>query len=123
MPRVLIIEDNPNNMELMTFLLETHGYEVLQSFSGQDGIARALKDRPDFILLDIQLPDIMGTEVLQRIRRAPGGEQVPIIAVTSFAMAGDEERLLKAGCNGYIEKPINPDLVMDQIRRIVEKPT
>lgn len=123
MPRVLIIEDNPNNMELMTFLLETQGYEVLQSFSGQDGIARALKDRPDFILLDIQLPDIMGTEVLQRIRRAPGGEHVPIIAVTSFAMAGDEERLLKAGCSGYIEKPINPDLVMDQIRRIVEKPT
>ena len=123
MPRVLIIEDNPNNMELMTFLLETHGYEVLQSFSGLDGVARALADRPDFILLDIQLPDIMGTEVLQRIRVAPEGAQVPIIAVTSFAMAGDEERLLRAGCTGYIEKPINPDLVMEQIRRIVEKPT
>lgn len=122
MQRVLIIEDNANNMELMTFLLEAHGYQVLQAFGGLEGVARALGDRPDFVLLDIQLPDIMGTEVLRRIRSAAEGATVPIIAVTSFAMAGDEERLLAAGCNGYIEKPINPELVMDQIRRIVGDP-
>ncbi|HMP75599.1 MAG TPA: response regulator [Kiritimatiellia bacterium] len=121
MPRVLVIEDNINNMDLITFILETNGCEVLKAYTGLEGVKRAVDDRPDFILLDIQLPDITGTEVLQLIRREHVCSAIPIIAVTSFAMAGDEERLLAAGCTGYIEKPINPEIVMDQIRRIVEK--
>lgn len=117
--RVLVIEDNVNNMDLMEFILQSHSYDVIKAFSGRAGVEAAERETPDFILLDIQLPDIMGTEVLRQIRAAPSGKSVPIIAVTSFAMSGDEERLLAAGCNGYIEKPINPDIIMDQIKRIV----
>lgn len=119
MKRVLVIEDNINNMELMEFILETSGYEVMKAFNGRDGVTMAREKSPDFILLDIQLPDIMGTEVLTLIRSLPEGRHVPVIAVTSFAMAGDEERLMAAGCNGYIEKPINPDLIINQIERII----
>lgn len=117
MKRVLVIEDNEDNMELITFILERNGYRTLRAFNGLDGVAAAAAERPDFILLDIQLPDIPGTEVLRRIRESETA--VPIIAVTSFAMAGDRERLLAAGCNGYIEKPIDPERVMGQIARVI----
>ncbi|HMP90138.1 MAG TPA: response regulator [Kiritimatiellia bacterium] len=123
MKRALIIEDNINNMELMGFILESHGHVVYKSYNGRDGIATAIRERPDFILLDIQLPDIMGTEVLALLRKEPGLEHTPIIAVTSFAMAGDEQRLIAAGCTGYIEKPINPDIIFQQIQRITETET
>lgn len=117
--RALVIEDNENNMELMTFILETNGYKTIRANNGQQGIELALKEKPDFILLDIQLPDIMGTDVLKIIRESEKGHNIPIIAVTSYAMAGDRERLLTAGCNGYIEKPIDPLVVVDQIKKIV----
>ncbi len=117
--RALVIEDNENNMELMTFILETNGYKTIRANNGQQGIELALKEKPDFILLDIQLPDIMGTDVLKIIRESEKGHNIPIIAVTSYAMAGDRERLLTAGCNGYIEKPIDPLVVIDQIKKIV----
>lgn len=119
MKKVLVIEDNENNMELITFILESHNYQVLKAFSGRAGYEQALREQPDFIILDIQLPDIMGTEVLRMIRGDERGLQIPIIAMTSYAMAGDEQRLLAGGCNGYIEKPINPDVVMGQIQRIL----
>jgi CheY-like chemotaxis protein len=117
--RALVIEDNENNMELMTFILETNGYKTIRANSGQQGIELALNEKPDFILLDIQLPDIMGTEVLQMIRESEKGQNIPIIAVTSYAMAGDRERMLTAGCNGYIEKPIDPLVVVEQIKKVV----
>jgi CheY-like chemotaxis protein len=117
--RALVIEDNENNMELMTFILETNGYKTIRASTGQQGIELALKEKPDFILLDIQLPDIMGTEVLQMIRESEKGQNIPIIAVTSYAMAGDRERMLTAGCNGYIEKPIDPLVVVEQIKKVV----
>ena len=117
--RALVIEDNENNMELMTFILETNGYKTIRASTGQQGIELALKEKPDFILLDIQLPDIMGTEVLQMIRDSEKGQNIPIIAVTSYAMAGDREKLLTAGCNGYIEKPIDPLVVVDQIKKVI----
>jgi CheY-like chemotaxis protein len=117
--RALVIEDNENNMELMTFILETNGYKTIRANSGQQGIELALNEKPDFILLDIQLPDIMGTEVLQIIRESEKGHNIPIIAVTSYAMAGDRERLLTAGCNGYIEKPIDPLVIVDQIKKVI----
>jgi len=115
----LVIEDNENNMELMTFILETNGYKTIRASTGQQGIELALKEKPDFILLDIQLPDIMGTEVLQMLRDSDKGQNIPIIAVTSYAMAGDRERMLTAGCNGYIEKPIDPLVVVDQIKKVI----
>ena len=117
----LIIEDNDDNLVLISALLERGGYRTIAAMTGETGFALALKERPDLIILDIQLPDINGTEVLRKIRAEERGKSIPIIAMTSYAMAGDEERLLADGCNGYIEKPIDPLLVLDQISDIMEK--
>jgi len=117
----LIIEDNANNMELITFILEAHGYETLRAMTGGEGISMALSGKPDFVLLDIQLPDMDGAEVLKTIRATDAGSSMPIIAVTSYAMSGDRERLLSAGCSGYIEKPIDPLLIINQIQGILER--
>jgi CheY-like chemotaxis protein len=105
MKRVLVIEDNENNMELITFILESNGYEVLKAFCGRDGIAAALRERPEFIILDIQLPDIDATEVLAAIRASEIKDSIPIIAMTSYAMAGDEARLLKADATAILKNP------------------
>ncbi|NOX80163.1 MAG: response regulator [Deltaproteobacteria bacterium] len=122
MPKALIIEDTPDNMELIRFILNKNGVETIGAENGRKGIALAESELPDFIILDIQLPDINGTEVLQAIRRSKADGKVPIIAMTSYAMSGDREKLLAAGCNGYIEKPIDPVMVMEQIREILMNP-
>lgn len=122
MRRALVIEDNENNMELITFILEESNYRTLKAETGQKGVALALQERPDFIILDIQLPDISGTEVLKMIRSSEIGDSIPIVAMTSYAMAGDREKLLAAGCDGYIEKPIDPVTVMNQIEKVVGGP-
>lgn len=119
MSTALVIEDNVDNMELITFILEAHGYRTLRATTGQEGIDLALAGAPDFVLLDIQLPDMDGADALRVIRDHPAGNRLPIIAVTSYAMSGDRERLLAAGCNGYIEKPIDPLLVINQIQGIL----
>lgn len=121
MTRALIIEDNDNNMELITFILEHNGIQTLRAKSGEAGVTAALDEHPDFVLLDIQLPDIDGYEVLQRIRQAGPTGSMSIIAVTSHVMAGDRERLLQAGCSGYIEKPIDPMTVIDEIKQVLER--
>ena len=119
MKRALIIEDTQDNMVLITRLLQKAGYQTLEAMTGREGFKAALRERPDFILLDIQLPDIQGTEVLKLIRESEIGAGIPVIAVTSFAMAGDRERLLAAGCDGYLEKPIDPKLIIQQIKKII----
>ncbi len=119
MKKVLVIEDNDNNMELITFILEANSYKTLKAFNGNDGIQMALEKQPDFIILDIQLPDIMGTEVVKQIRASELGKKIPVIAMTSFAMSGDREKLLAAGCDGYIEKPIDPATVISQIEAVL----
>ncbi|MBX9848336.1 MAG: response regulator [Rhodocyclaceae bacterium] len=117
----LVIEDNENNMELITFILEAYGYRTLRAMTGQAGIDMALSNQPDFVLLDIQLPDMDGSEALKAIRAAEAGRKLPVIAVTSYAMSGDRERLLAAGCNGYIEKPIDPLLIINQVQGILSQ--
>lgn len=119
MAKALIIEDNENNMELISFILEANGYETIKAENGLSGVSMALGEHPDFIILDIQLPDIDGLEVLKRIREAEEGKTVSIIAMTSYAMSGDKDRMLKAGFNGYIEKPIDPERVIQQISEIL----
>ncbi len=119
MKKVLIIEDNRDNQVLITRIMEKAGYRTIHAETGMEGFATAQRTRPDFILLDIQLPDIEGTEVLRRIRASEIGDSIPVIAVTSYAMAGDRERLLAAGCNGYIEKPIDPLRFIAQIEKCV----
>jgi two-component system, cell cycle response regulator DivK len=119
MKTALIIEDQPDNMILICRLLEKAGYQTLKAVTGMEGFGMALKERPDFIILDIQLPDIEGTEVLKKIRASEIGNSIPIIAMTSYAMSGDREKLLSAGCDGYIEKPIDPLTVISQIRNYI----
>ena len=119
MKTALVIEDNVDNMELITVILEKNGYKVLKAETGQQGFELAMETSPDFIILDIQLPDMSGLEVLQMIRSSKINGDIPVIAMTSFAMAGDRERVIASGCNGYIEKPIEPVKVIDQIREII----
>lgn len=113
--KILYIEDNEENMYLVTFMLKAHGHEVLQAWDGPEGVRVALDDRPDLILLDIQLPGMDGYETARRLRAEPGLAGIPIVALTSYAMAGDREKAMGAGCEGYIEKPINPDTFMIEI--------
>jgi two-component system, cell cycle response regulator DivK len=119
MSRALIIEDDDNNMELISFILEANGYELIKAETGNEGYESALKNKPDFIVLDIQLPDIDGFEVLKKIRTNTETQDIPVIAMTSYAMAGGREKMLAAGCNGYVEKPIDPDQVVSQIKRAI----
>ena len=121
MKTALIIEDNDNNLELIRFILEQAGYKTRFAMTGLEGVQQALTIPPDFIILDIQLPDINGLEVLKRIRAHPVGATVPIIAMTSYAMSGDREKLLAEGCTAYIEKPIDPALVVAQIEEALSK--
>jgi two-component system, cell cycle response regulator DivK len=106
---ILLIEDNEQNRYLLTFLLEQHGYKVLSVADGVRGIEAARTFVPTLILLDIQLPTMDGYCVARTLRQNDALRGIPIIAVTSYAMAGDREKALEAGCTGYIEKPINPE--------------
>jgi CheY-like chemotaxis protein len=114
---ILVIEDNEQNLYLTTFLLEQHGYRVVHAHDGQTGIALAARVHPTLILLDIQLPVMDGYAVAKALRSNPLLNSVPIVAVTSYAMAGDRERILAAGCTGYIEKPINPDTFVSEVQQ------
>ncbi|HPX61423.1 MAG TPA: response regulator [Deltaproteobacteria bacterium] len=115
--KILYIEDNEQNLYLVRFILEKHGYEVCAAMDGQEGINSAAAVKPDLILLDIQLPLMDGYAVAQQLRANSDLSAIPIVALTSYAMAGDREKALAAGCNGYIEKPINPDTFMQQVEQ------
>lgn len=113
--KILVIEDNEQNMYLVTFILEKHDYIVFQARNGIDGVKKAMHEEPDMILLDIQLPGMDGYAVARELRKNRRLKETPIVAVTSYAMPGDREQALQAGCSGYIEKPINPDTIIVQI--------
>jgi two-component system cell cycle response regulator DivK len=119
---LLLIEDNEQNRYLATFLLERHGYTVVSAVDGPSGVELAQRLAPDLILLDIQLPAMDGYAVARALRGIPELRTTPVIAVTSYAMVGDRERCLAAGCNGYIEKPINPDTFIPEIERFLAPP-
>ena len=112
---ILVIEDNEQNLYLTTFILIKNGYHVISARDGRKGIELANKIKPGLILLDIQLPVMDGYAVAKNLRSNHVLDDVPIVAVTSYAMAGDKEKILAAGCTGYIEKPINPDTFMAEI--------
>ena len=119
---ILIIEDNEQNIYLMTFLLEKNGYRIMQARDGLEGIALARRSKPDLILLDIQLPGMDGYAVAHELRQNGELGDVPIVSVTSYAMSGDRERSLAAGCTGYIEKPINPETFAAEIQQYLQAP-
>lgn len=115
--KILLIEDNDQNRYMTTFLLERHGYEVVSAVDGPTGIELASRTQPNLILLDIQLPQMDGYAVARALRQNPALDGVPIVAVTSYAMVGDRENILAAGCDGYTEKPINPETFVAEIER------
>lgn len=118
--RILLIEDNAQNRYLANFLLASRGWDMVHAEDGPTGVALAARTDPALILLDIQLPGMDGYAVAQALRADPQLRRIPIVAVTSYAMAGDRERCLAAGCNGYIEKPIDPQTFADEVERYIE---
>ncbi|HNQ29818.1 MAG: hybrid sensory histidine kinase BarA [Methanoregulaceae archaeon PtaB.Bin056] len=114
--KILYIEDNDQNYYLVSFILNAQGHTVTRARDGREGIDLATREHPDLILLDIQLPVMDGYATARELRRIPGVAATPIVALTSYAMAGDREKALEAGCTGYIEKPINPKTFTEQIK-------
>ena len=106
MARVLIIEDNPTNLKLATFLLQSVGHTVLSATDAEAGLARARAERPDLILMDVQLPGMSGLEATTQLKADAATRAIPVVALTALAMKGDEERIRAAGCDGYIAKPM-----------------
>ena len=105
--RILIVEDNPQNMKVELMALRPHGYTLLQATDGEEALQIAMRDKPDLIIMDIRLPKVSGLEVTGRLRQMPDFSHLPIIAVTAYAMRGDKERAIEAGCDAYLSKPIN----------------
>lgn len=118
--RILVIDDNEQNIYMITYLLEHAGFEVVQARDGRVGVELASARRPDVIVLDIQLPEMDGYEVARQLRATPSLDAVPIVAVTSYAMAGDRERVLNAGCTDYLEKPIDTTTFVASVARHID---
>ena len=114
--RILVVEDNPKNLKLVRDVLRYSGYEVIEATSGEDGVRLAASEAPDLILMDLQLPGIDGAEALRRIRAGEGTREVPVVAVTAFAMDHDRERAFESGFTGYVEKPISVRRLPQQVR-------
>ncbi|OIQ91437.1 polar-differentiation response regulator DivK [mine drainage metagenome] len=105
--KILIVEDNDLNMKLFNDLLQAHGYTTLQTKDGREALRIAAESRPDLILMDIQLPEVSGLEITRMLKADEALKSIPVIAVTAFAMKGDEEKIREGGCEGYIAKPIS----------------
>ena len=114
--KVLIVEDNELNMKLFNDLLEAHGYETVQTRSGVEAVDLTRRHRPDLILMDIQLPEVSGLQVTQWIKDDESLRHIPVVAVTAFAMKGDEEKIRKGGCEAYLSKPISVVKFLETVR-------
>ncbi len=117
MKRILVVEDNEANMYLIGFILRESKHQVMEARTGEEGVELSIKEKPDLVIMDLQLPGIDGLEAIRRIRKSEAGEKLPIITLTSYAMVGDREKAFSAGCTGYIEKPINPDTFISEIEK------
>jgi len=114
--RILVIEDQEDNRQIVRDLVTASGYELIEATTGEEGLEVAARERPDLILMDIQLPGIDGYEVTRRIKANPKLSKIPIIAVTSYALSGDDKKAFAAGCDGYVTKPYSPRLLLAKIR-------
>jgi CheY-like chemotaxis protein len=113
--RILVIEDNPDNLELMTYLLKQHQYTTLSAVDGEEGLAAIYRERPNLIICDIQLPKFNGYEIAKKIKADESIKKIPLIAVTANSMVGDRNKILAAGFDGYLSKPIDPEIFIEQI--------
>jgi two-component system, cell cycle response regulator DivK len=118
--RILVIEDTENNRIILNDLLTNAGFEVMMAPDGAKGVAMAAETRPDLILMDIQLPIVDGYEATRRIKSNPQLRQIPIIAVTSYALSGDDAKARAAGCDGYVAKPFSPRLILAKVREFLK---
>jgi CheY-like chemotaxis protein len=123
MKTVLIAEDNPVNRELLRELLEIRGYAVIETSNGQEALEQLQKVQPDILLLDLNMPVLDGFGTIERIRKDPGFSALPILAVTAYAMRGDREKILSAGFDGYLSKPIDPIFLQQELQRLLMKET
>jgi two-component system cell cycle response regulator DivK len=117
--RILVIEDTEDNREIMRDLLSSAGYVYLEAVDGEAGVAAARRERPDLILMDIQLPVMDGYEATRRIKADPATAGIPVIAVTSYALSGDEAKAKAAGCDGYVAKPFSPRQLLATVREFL----
>ncbi len=120
---ILIVEDNELNMELFRDLLEAQGYRTLRTGEGLEAFALAREHKPDLVVMDIQLPAISGLEVARWLKEDPALANIPVVAVTAFAMKGDEERILDGGCEAYLAKPISVAIFLETVRRFLDGAT
>ena len=116
---ILVVEDNERNLKLLRDVLEYAGYDVRVARTGEDGVTLAVKEPPDLVLMDLQLPGIDGMEALRQLRESPRTADIPVVAVTAQAMKQDRERALEAGFDGYVEKPISVRAFPEQVRRFL----
>jgi CheY-like chemotaxis protein len=123
MKTVLIAEDNPVNRELLRELLEMRGYAVIETSNGQEALEQLQKVQPDILLLDLNMPVLDGFGAIERIRKDPGFSGLPVLAVTAYAMRGDREKILSAGFDGYLSKPIDPIFLQQELQRLLMKET
>ena len=115
--RILIVEDQEDNRTILRDVLSTVGYELIEALNGKDGVRLAQSERPDLILMDIQLPEMDGYQATQQIKSIAELKTIPIIAVTSYALSGDEAKARAAGCDGYIAKPFSPRELLAKVRK------
>ena len=120
MTRILVVEDTPDNRQILRDLLTSAGYEVIEAFNGAEGVAAAIEHLPDLILMDIQLPVLDGYEATRRIKANAATAKIPIIAVTSYALSGDEAKAQAAGCDGYVAKPFSPRQLLAKVREFLQ---
>jgi two-component system cell cycle response regulator DivK len=117
--RILVVEDHEENRRIMRDLLTAAGYEMIEALTGEEGIALAEQERPDLILMDIQLPGLDGYDATRRIKANPSLRAIPIIAVTSYALSGDDVKALEAGCDAYVTKPFSPRALLAKMREFL----
>lgn len=119
MKRVLVVEDTEDNRQIVRDLLTSVGYEIIEAVTGEQGVAMAAEHRPDLILMDMQLPILDGYEATRQIKANPALRDIPIIAVTSYALSGDEAKTRKAGCDAYVAKPFSPRQLLGKVRELL----
>jgi len=118
-PRILVIEDTEDNRQIIRDLLTSAGYEMIEALDGAEGVAMAAAHKPDLILMDMQLPVLDGYEATRRIKADPALAHIPVIAVTSYALSGDEAKTQAAGCNAYVAKPFSPRQLLAKVREFL----